>query len=154
MARPNRAAGGWNGLVEAFSGEYEVDPGLVHAVIECESGGRVGAVSRAGAHGLMQLMPGTAQAIAGELGLPSPTRRDLFDPEINIRFGTYYLSRMLARFEDVSLALAAYNAGPANVDRWIAENPGAGSAEVVSASAYGETRHYVRRVLEVWKSRK
>jgi soluble lytic murein transglycosylase len=154
IARPAPKAGSWDRLVDRFASEYGVDPGLVRAVIECESGGRVGAVSRAGALGLMQIMPSTASMIAAELDLPAPSRGDLFDPEINIRFGTYYLAKMSNRFENLHLALAAYNAGPANVRRWMAENPGASGAEVVKTSAYGETRHYVSRVLRAWKSRK
>ncbi len=140
--------------VRRASAEYGVDPLLVEAVIECESGGRPDAVSRAGAVGLMQLMPGTARAVAAEIDLPSPDARDLFDPEINVRLGVYYLAKMLKLFEDKHLALAAYNAGPANVRRWMARNPGCVGAVVVSRSGFGETRHYVRRVLNAWNSRK
>jgi soluble lytic murein transglycosylase len=154
--------GGWSpggeevleALVRRTAAEYGVDPHLAHAVIDCESGGRPDAVSRAGAVGLMQLMPGTARAVAAELDLPSPDERDLFDPEVNVRLGVYYLSKMLNLFEDKHLALAAYNAGPTNVRRWQARNPGCDGAVVVSRSGFGETRHYVRRVLRAWNSRK
>jgi soluble lytic murein transglycosylase len=141
-------------IVSRIAQEHEVDAALVEAVIACESGGRVDAVSRAGARGLMQVMPGTASRVCEELGLPSPSRSDLFDPEINIRIGTYYLAKMLARFSDECLALGAYNAGPANVRRWIAENPGRSGAEVIRFAAYAETRAYVFRVLRRWKGRK
>lgn len=154
MSRPDAPDAGWSSLVHRWSGEYGVDPDLVFAVIECESAGRPGAVSRAGAVGLMQIMPATGSAIAAELDLPSPSRADLFDPEVNVRFGAFYLARMLDRFSDESLALAAYNAGPANVRRWMRENPGADGPSVVRASAYGETRAYVAKVLEARAARR
>jgi soluble lytic murein transglycosylase len=141
-------------LVSRVAREHDLDPALVKAVITVESGGRVDAVSRAGARGLMQVMPGTASRVCEELGLPSPSRSDLFDPEINIRIGSYYLAKMLAKFGDVCLALGAYNAGPANVRRWIARNPGRTGSEVIRIAAYVETRRYVARVLRTWKGRK
>lgn len=144
---------GRSDLVRAFSAEYGVDAALVNAVIECESGGRVQAVSRAGAVGLMQVMPATARAVCAEIGLPAPSRLDLFDPEINIRVGTYYLAKMLRRFGDVHLALAAYNAGPGNVTRWMGEHPRLDGPGVVRRAAFGETRAYVDRVLKAWKGR-
>ncbi|MHC5036883.1 MAG: lytic transglycosylase domain-containing protein [Planctomycetota bacterium] len=140
--------------VRHWAAEYGVDPALVQAVIECESGGRASAVSRAGAVGLMQVMPGTAAAVAAEMGLPAPSLPDLHDPEINIRLGVYYLAKMRRRFKDDQLALAAYNAGPTHVQRWMDRYPTSDGATVVRLAAFQETKAYVRRVLRAWNERK
>lgn len=107
-----------------------VDQALVAAVIEAESGGNPKAVSKAGAMGLMQLMPGTARA----MGVADP-----FDPVQNVAGGTRYLAEMLDRFGSVPEALAAYNAGPGAVEKHGGIPP------------YPETRHYVQQVLELYR---
>ncbi|QNI38694.1 lytic transglycosylase domain-containing protein [Edaphobacter sp. 4G125] len=114
--------------------EHNIDADLLASVVRAESGGQVRAVSRAGAQGLMQLMPKTA----GELGV-----HDTFQPEENISGGTAYLDQLLDRYHDnVALALAAYNAGPAAVDRYHGIPP------------YRETRAYVARVIREFNRRK
>ncbi|HTH53799.1 MAG TPA: lytic transglycosylase domain-containing protein [Edaphobacter sp.] len=115
-------------------GEHNIDADLLASVVRAESGGHVRAVSRVGAQGLMQLMPKTA----GELGVD-----DAFQPEQNIAGGTAYLDQLLIRYHDnVALALAAYNAGPAAVDRYHGVPP------------YRETRAYVARVIREFNRRK
>ncbi len=121
-----RRMAGYRHLVEQYAEHYAVDPILVQAVMRVESCLDRNAVSRAGAKGLMQLMPATAHS----LGV-----RDIFDPADNIRGGTAYLARMLERFENNrELALAAYNAGPGAVERYRGVPP------------YQETQKYVKRV--------
>lgn len=103
--------------VERASSSYELDPNLIHAVIWVESRHQPRAKSSAGARGLMQLMPATANAMARQLGRPMAR---VYDPEFNVQAGSLYLSRLLEKYEgDETLALAAYNAGPGNVDKWL-----------------------------------
>jgi soluble lytic murein transglycosylase-like protein len=119
----------------ARAGErHNIDADLLASVVQAESNGNARAVSRAGAQGLMQLMPGTAT----ELGV-----RDSFAPEQNIGGGTAYLDALLTRYhDDIALAVAAYNAGPAAVDRYHGIPP------------YAETRVYVARVIREFNRRK
>jgi len=114
-----------NRHVSEYSKLHDIDPHLVLAVIEVESGFNNNAVSKAGAQGLMQIMPETQR----DLGLTTP-----FDAQNNIEAGIRYLKMLINRFPDLSLALAAYNAGPAAVERYKGIPP------------YQETRDYVRRV--------
>ncbi len=97
--------------------QHDVDPELVLAVIQVESGGYNFAVSRVGAVGLMQVMPATGEAIAGELGLPWHGPDTLFDPMSNIAIGVAYLRKLESRYGSWPAALAAYNWGPGRIDR-------------------------------------
>jgi len=108
---------------------------LVASVIKHESSGNVAAVSPKGARGLMQLMPGTAQDMAAELGLPYSEARLTSDAEYNKRLGSAYLNKLLERYDGhQALALAAYNAGPGKVDEWLQEHgdPRAGDIDAAS----------------------
>lgn len=117
-------------VIASAADKYGVDPSLVKAVVRAESGFRSDAVSRAGAQGLMQLMPGTSRA----LGI------DPMDPEQNIDGGVRYLKQQLDRFGDVKSALAAYNAGPGSVTRYGGVPP------------YAETQRYVENVMSYMDS--
>ncbi len=113
---------------------HHIDVDLLASVVHAESGGQVRAVSRTGARGLMQLMPGTAS----ELGVA-----DAFVADQNVEGGTKYLDALLTRYHDnVALALAAYNAGPGAVDRYHGVPP------------FRETRAYVSRVIREFNRRK
>ncbi|MCK6458284.1 MAG: lytic transglycosylase domain-containing protein [Planctomycetes bacterium] len=128
---------------------HNLDADLVAAVVEAESGGNPSAVSRAQAYGLMQVRIPTARDMAGR----DVTIDELFDPEVNLDLGCRYLRRMLDRYRgDVRLALMAYNAGPGKVDQWLAEEPD--PARALRHKAYGETRAYVLKVLELARERK
>jgi len=111
-------------MLTRWSHAHGVDPALTAAVIRCESRYRSAAVSPVGAIGLMQIMPETGAWIAEQLAVPDFAAELLYDPEINVRFGTWYLARQLARFGTVEDALRAYNAGPANAERWMADSTG------------------------------
>jgi soluble lytic murein transglycosylase len=124
-------------IVRGHAHNYDLNPALLAAVIEEESKFRADAKSSAGAIGLMQLQPATAQGIAVRTGGSKFVLSDLYDPEINIRYGAWYLHHLLLKYGDERLALAAYNAGQENVDRWRA------AGEDVQ---FPETRAYIDKV--------
>lgn len=127
---------------------------LVLAVIRQESGFDRTALSRAGARGMMQLMPGTAKQVSRDLSLPYARDKLMTDPAYNIRLGQTYLAQMLDRFAgSPPLALAAYNAGPHRVDRWLTQfgDPRTGQVDMIDwieSIPFSETRNYVQRVSE------
>ncbi|HEY7622188.1 MAG TPA: lytic transglycosylase domain-containing protein [Solirubrobacteraceae bacterium] len=124
-----------------------LDPALIAAVIYAESRFRDGQTSAAGAQGLMQLTPATARYIARKSGGTAFVVDDLATPQVNIAYGAYYLRYLLSRYDgNETLALAAYNAGEGNVDRWIAGARARDSALTTAAIPYAETRAYVDRV--------
>lgn len=126
--------GNYSAYVRRAATKYRIEPELIHAVIKTESNGDSLAVSRKGAIGLMQLMPSTAN----DMNVTNP-----FDPEENIEGGTRYLRVLLEKFNgDLTLALAAYNAGPATVEKY-------GCVPPIS-----ETRDYVKRVFSRYKGKK
>lgn len=153
------ADGLWNvayptGLIPTIkmSGANGVDPFLVAAIIREESQYDWRAVSRVGAIGLMQVMPATANAVAQQHRLPSLSREDLFDQEINIRIGTRYIEQLFTQFAgNVVQTIAAYNAGPIVVGTWAATYRGLSEDEFVELIQYQETRQYVKRVLRSYK---
>ena len=125
-------------IVRVHANENHIDPALLAAVIEAESKFNPDARSSAGAVGLMQLTPTTAKGIALYTGGSRFRISDLTDPDINVRYGAWYLRHLLNRYgNDERLALAAYNAGEDNVDRW--QNAHVGIQ-------FQETRDYVNRV--------
>ena len=126
-------------VVVGHAKNYDLDPALLAAVIYRESKFDADARSSSGAIGLMQLLPETARGIALHTGGIRFRTNDLYDPEINVRYGSFYLRRLLRKYDDRHLALAAYNAGQANVDRWIVAGGGI---------RFAETREYVEDVLE------
>jgi peptidoglycan lytic transglycosylase len=127
-------------IIKGHAKNYDLDPALLAAVIYRESKFDKNAKSSSGAIGLMQLLPDTAEGIALHTGGHKFVVSDLYDPEINIRYGSFYLRRLIRKYGDTRLALAAYNAGQANVDEWIAEDKGI---------EFPETRQYVDEVLEL-----
>ena len=131
-----------------------VEPALILAVIRQESQFNPAAVSHAGARGLMQLMPATAKRVAGQSGLGYSKGRLTSDPDYNMRLGTSYLAGLLDSFNGSHvMALAAYNAGPSRVNRWVAEHgdprdPKVDPIQWIEQIPFSETRNYVMRVME------
>ncbi|MGI8631787.1 MAG: lytic transglycosylase domain-containing protein [Solirubrobacterales bacterium] len=122
--------------------EKDLDPALIAAVIYSESRFR-DQTSRAGAKGLMQIVPDTAQFIANHSGGTAFELRDLATPDINIRYGSWYLRYLMQRYDgNKTAAIAAYNAGHGNVDKW-----GGGSIDLDDIR-FPETEAYTRQVLE------
>jgi len=124
-----------------------LDPYLIAAVINVESGFREGVTSKAGAVGLMQVIPSTAWAVANEAGLQERvTAETLERPGTNVRVGTRYLAYLIKRYDgDTQLALAAYNAGMTNVDKWVADAKRTGTP-FTEAIAFPATAHYVSEI--------
>jgi soluble lytic murein transglycosylase len=131
---------GYEHIVRGHARNYSLDPALLAAVIYQESKFKADARSTSGAIGLMQLLPDTAKGIAVHTGGSAFRVQDLYDPEINVRYGAWYLRHLLQKYGDERTALAAYNAGQDNVDRWRLAGRGI---------QFSETRHYVDRVEEL-----
>ena len=127
----------YEAIVRGHAKNYDLDPALLAAVIYTESRFNARAHSDAGAMGLMQLLPDTARGIATRTGGTGFVVDDLYVPEINVRYGAWYLRNLLNRYGDERTALAAYHAGQGNVDRWQQEGVGI---------QFPETRSYVENV--------
>lgn len=134
----------------AGSGGNDALPTLI---IQAESNGNAAAISPKGARGLMQLMPDTAKEMAAELGVPYDEARLTADPNYNTTLGTAYLNKLLGRYGGNStLAVAAYNAGPGSVDKWLKENGDPRTGEVTEAQwieriPFGETKAYTGKII-------
>ncbi len=136
-------------LIEREATRQGLDPYLVAALIRQESRFERGAVSSAGARGLMQLMPATARRLAGAPRLP-PER--LHDPELNIRLGTRFVAELLRRFDgNLEKAVAGYNAGGTRVEGWAAQGAYAEPAEFVESIPVTQTREFVYTVLRNYR---
>jgi soluble lytic murein transglycosylase len=117
-------------LVRTHAARNHLDAALVAAVIYEESRFRPRARSEVGAMGLMQIQPVTAETIARSTGGIAFQVADLYTPDVNIRYGTWYLRRLIDKYRDERLALAAYNAGETAVDRWLVAGKGIAATDV------------------------
>lgn len=127
----------YESIIRGHARNYRLRPELLAAVVYQESKFHADARSASGAIGLMQLLPDTARGIAVHTGGSRFEISDLYDPEVNVRYGAWYLRHLLDKYGDERTALAAYNAGQRNVDGWRQRHVGI---------AFAETRHYVSRV--------
>jgi soluble lytic murein transglycosylase len=135
-------------IIRAQATQKRLDPALIAAVIYAETK-FYARPSAAGAQGLMQLMPETAAFLAKRSGATTFRTADLATPAVNIAYGSYYLRFLLDHFHGSEvLALAAYNGGETNVDRWVSEARSRGRPLLVSQIPFPETRAYVLRVLQ------
>lgn len=133
--------------VKKYAAEYGLDDMLVYSIIRCESSFDPEARSRAGACGLMQLMPTTAQWLAENKEQIEYSQEMLFDPDYNIRLGCAYLSYLYERFDgNLGNMLAAYNAGEGRVRQWLSSPIYSEDGQNLSAIPYPETKNYVERV--------
>ena len=130
--------------------EFEVPLAMVMAVMRTESDFRPNAVSAAGAKGLMQLMPETFAYLRDEQFEEKLSDRAVFDPETNIRYGTYYLAYLHERFDDWKTALAAYNAGESRVSDWL-DDPEISPNGILISIPFPETAQYVKSVLAAYE---
>jgi soluble lytic murein transglycosylase len=130
----------------AAARQWNVDQALLFGIIRQESRFNAGAKSRAGAMGLMQLMPATARWVAKQIPVQSYRPALLVQPDVNVAMGTYYFHRVLADLGDPILATAGYNAGPGRAKRWRDAKPLEGAAYAESIP-FDETRDYVKKVM-------
>ncbi len=132
--------------VDKYSRKYGVSAELVYAVIRAESKFDKDVVSDKGAKGLMQIIDATADWASEKIELSDV---DLFDPETNIEIGTYYLSYLLDLYNGNKVcAIAAYNAGPANVDKWLGDKECSKDGKKLDKIPFPETEKYVKKVME------
>jgi soluble lytic murein transglycosylase len=136
-------------IIRQQAADKRLDPSLIAAVIYAESHFIDGRRSSAGALGLMQLTPDTARYIAQKSGGIRFEVSDLATPQVNIAYGAWYLRYLLDRYGgNTVFALAAYNGGEGNVDKWVAQARAKGEPLRLEAIPFGETRHYVAKVLD------
>ncbi|OWR29020.1 lytic transglycosylase [Saccharibacillus sp. O23] len=140
---------GYKEEIRKQSESYRIDPFLIASIIRVETNFRPSKESRVGALGIMQLMPDTADWAIKQGKLPEATPdRIKHEPETNILIGTWYLRNLSDQFGDNSLeVIAAYNAGPGNVKKWLDSGLWDGTLENVRNIPIGETRHYIQRVV-------
>ncbi|GAA4835120.1 lytic transglycosylase domain-containing protein [Paenibacillus vulneris] len=134
--------------IRQHAASYEVDPLLVAAIIRVESNYKLNISSKKGAYGLMQLMPDTSEWIV-DAGRFSPSyKNDLDNPSVSIELGTWYLGYLHKEFNGNTIAaIAGYNAGQGKVNRWLQNKEWDGTLQNSDSIPYGETRHYIQRVL-------
>ncbi len=132
--------------VTKYSQIYELDPYMVYSIIKVESSFDEKAESNKGARGLMQITPSTGEWIAEKLKIKEFDSDDLFLPEINIMMGTWYFNYLTEKFDnDITLAIAAYNAGPGNVQNWLNDEDISHNGEELNRIPYRETENYVKK---------
>ncbi len=136
--------------VSKYAKEYDVDENLIYALIKAESNFNEKAVSHQNAKGLMQLMQSTAQDLANRSQIKL-TKENILEPDININLGTQYIASLLTKYDSIEVALAAYNAGSGNVDKWIKNGTIKSDGSDIENIPYKETNTYVRKIMRDFK---
>ena len=139
----------YKGLIKKYSKEYNLDPYLIAAIINVESNFNKNAISSKDARGLMQIIPKTGEWAASKLGIENFTVELLFEPETNIRIGTWYLDMLKKEFGDnIQLILAAYNGGSGNVNKWLQNEEYCKDGKELKKIPFKETEQYIEKVLK------
>lgn len=138
-------------IIFSCADKFGLDPYLITAVIRVESKFFPKALSSVGARGLMQIMPETGRWAAAEMDLADFTPDRLYEPEINILIGSWYLAGLRREFTELKLVLAAYNSGAGNVQRWLETQEFMGQAPEIQDFPFPETRSYVAKVLDSYR---
>ena len=137
--------------VEKYSNEYNLDPLLVLSVIKTESKFKEDSTSSKGAKGLMQIMDSTGQWISSNVEISYFLPHMLYNPEINIMMGCWYLNNLIEQFGNVDTALAAYNAGSGNVNEWLKDGEYSKDGETLYNIPFAETKKYVDKIKVSYK---
>ena len=137
--------------VEKYAKQYDVDPLLVYSIIKAESNFKEGALSKKGACGLMQLMDETAKEVAENTVMEYESGTTLYNPEKNIYIGIAYYADLKEIYKNDELALAAYNAGVGNVNKWLADGTLKQDGSNIENIPFKETNTYVRKILNNYK---
>ena len=136
-------------IIETQAEQYHIDPAFLYGMIRTESNFNPNAESSAGAVGLMQIMPATFDWLQTHKGTePKLDASALYDPQINVEYGVYFLSILREEYGDEAVMLSAYNAGMGSVDQWLSEEEHSADGETLYDIPYGETEQYVKNVLE------
>ncbi|MCI8804666.1 MAG: lytic transglycosylase domain-containing protein [Clostridiales bacterium] len=133
-------------IISKYSKKYNLPEELIYAVINTESGFDKNEVSPKGAKGLMQIMENTADWVNSKETIENYDYNKIFDPELNIHIGCWYLSWLKETYKDHTLILAAYNAGSGNISKWLSDEKYSKDGKTLSEIPFKETRDYVKKV--------
>lgn len=137
----------YRSLVVENAKRYEVDPLLIYAMMKAESKHNTNAISRSGAKGLMQIMDKTGAWGAKEVGIEDYNHEELFQPETNIKIGCWYVSKLIRQYEgNITMVLAAYNAGTGNVAKWRMDSQCSLDGKTLYRIPFKETHAYIEKV--------
>ncbi|MDT8715263.1 lytic transglycosylase domain-containing protein [Clostridium sp. 19966] len=133
-------------IIKEFSKEYNIDPYLVAALIRAESNYDKNAISHKSANGLMQITGETSQWIADQMKISNFQQSMLYDPEVNIKMGCWYLNNLRKEFGSDELMLAAYNAGRGNVEQWLKNEKYSKDGKTLTNIPFKETDQYIKKI--------
>ena len=141
-------------LVERYAAEYEVDPLLVLSIIKVESNFDERALSQRGAKGLMQIMESTAVWASKKMKILDHTEDRLYNADYNIRIGVWYIKWLYDKYQDIDLAIVAYNGGMGNVDKWLLDKKYSSDGKKLDVIPFEETNNYLFKVKFAYKGYK
>ena len=135
-------------IVTAEAAKYDIEPAFIYAIIKSESGFDPNAESSAGARGLMQLMPATFEWLQSKVNDGEILdESELYNPEVNIRYGVYFISLLQSVYGDEEVVLSAYNAGMGTVDNWLKDSELSDDGKTLKEIPFAQTSAYVDKVL-------